>query len=60
MIVMSKGDAMTPARFWSYIVCESDEKEIHKHNGFVVTHVRKYLSPEQLKMLDISSEITML
>ena len=56
---MQKGDAMTPPRFWSYIVCESAEKEIHKHNGFVVTHVRKYLEPEQIKLLDRSSEITM-
>jgi len=59
MIIMQKGDAMTPPRFWSYIVCESAEKEIHKHNGFVVTHVRKYLEPEQIKLLDRSSEITM-
>ena len=51
MIVMSKGDAMTPARFWSYIVCESDEKEIHINRGYVVTHVRKYLEPEQIKLL---------
>ena len=51
MIIMSKGDAMTPARFWSYIVCESDEKERNKCDGYVVTHVRKYLKPEQIKLL---------
>jgi len=59
MIIMSKGDAMTPARFWSYIVCESAEKEIHISRGYVVTQVRKYLEPEQLRMLDKSSEVNL-
>lgn len=42
---MSKGDVMTPARFWSYIVCEESEREQLERRGYVVSRVRNYLDP---------------
>jgi len=52
-IIICKGTANIPPRFWSWIVCCEDEfTEDIKKQGFIKTECAKYLTLEQLKYLN--------
>jgi len=51
-IIICKGEAFTPPRFWKWIVItEGGFTEIMKNHGWVKSECTKYLSSEQLTSL---------
>jgi len=51
-IIICKGTANIPARFWCWIVCEEEFTKDIKNQGFVKSECTKYLSREQLNFLN--------
>lgn len=52
-IIITKGDALTPARFWERAVCEEHEfTDELKAEGWTETDSRTYLSDGQIAQLD--------
>lgn len=57
-IILCKGEAFTPPRFWKWIVItEAGFTEIMKNYGWVKSDCTKYLSSEQLANLRGSNEL---
>ena len=52
-IIICKGSANIPARFWSWMVCIKEEfTEDVKNQGFVESECIKYLTLKQLDYLE--------
>jgi hypothetical protein len=52
-IIISKGDAYTPERFWERAVCSEEEfTDTLKESGWVKSTCTKYLSTTQLAYLN--------
>jgi len=52
-IIICKGSANTPPRFWSWAVCAEEEfTEVMKEHGIVRSECTKYLTREQLDFLN--------
>lgn len=52
-IIISKGNAWTPARFWSWAVCTKEEfkNENYSNDGWIESKTTMYLDKEQLEFL---------
>lgn len=52
-IILIKGNAHTPSRFWQRMVCEKREfSSEHKKEGWIETDNRQFLTDKQIAYLD--------